>query len=216
MIAPAGAGMPVKYAACHFGFSTSIIVLKRASRRPVASANTMATIQPKPRGRPPRPQMKTSTAGATPKLTKSARLSSSAPNLDWALQRARQPAVDAVEQGGDDDERDRHLVAQLDGHADGGQAGAQAEQREEVRHQHAHGDAAVAKQRAGARRRRSLVLQSRQQMDPWDVLALRFDRAATARVPRARAPSDLRSASTVSPPTARWPTATSAPWPGGR
>ena len=86
--------MPVKYSDCHLGFSTSIMVLKRASRRPVASANTSATIQPKPRGRPPSPQMNTITAGATPKLTKSARLSSSAPNLDCALSaRASRPST---------------------------------------------------------------------------------------------------------------------------
>ena len=37
------------------------------------------------------------------------------------LERARQPPVDAIEQGRDDDQRDGHLVALLDGHADGGE-----------------------------------------------------------------------------------------------
>ena len=69
-----------------------MVALKRASRRPPEIANTIAAIQPplfsscscqKYRIRP----------GATPKLTKSARLSSSAPNFDWPLiMRATRPS----------------------------------------------------------------------------------------------------------------------------
>src|SRR5262249_47930241 len=70
-----------------------MVALKRASRRLPEIANTMAAIQPpllsswscqKYRIRP----------GATPKLTKSARLSSSAPNLDCPLiMRATRPSM---------------------------------------------------------------------------------------------------------------------------
>src|SRR6266481_1496823 len=70
-----------------------MVALKRASRRPPLIANTIAAIQPplfnscncqKYRIRP----------GATPKLTKSARLSSSAPNFDWPLiMRATRPSM---------------------------------------------------------------------------------------------------------------------------
>ena len=70
-----------------------MVALKRASRRPPLMANTIAAIQPpffsscscqKYRIRP----------GATPKLTKSARLSSSAPNFDWPLiMRATRPSM---------------------------------------------------------------------------------------------------------------------------
>src|SRR5258708_5656684 len=69
-----------------------MVALKRASLKPPLIANTMAAIQPlscsscscqKYRIRP----------GATPKLTKSARLSSSAPNFDWPLiMRATRPS----------------------------------------------------------------------------------------------------------------------------
>ena len=122
------------------------------------------------------------------------------------LERARQPAVDAVEQGGDDDEGDGQLVARS------------IAMRIAVRP--AHRLSSVKKfgtsmrtgiwlwrNRAGAgggapRPRASAA------SDPCDILALAVVRAATARAPRAPAPSDLRSASTVSPPTARWPTAT--------
>ncbi len=40
------------------------------------------------------------------------------------LEQARNAAVDAVEHCGEHDRRQRQLVAPLDGHADGGQAGA--------------------------------------------------------------------------------------------
>ncbi len=69
------------------------MALKRASRSPMASANTSTAIQPKPFSGVS-PQTNTMTAGATPKLTKSARLSSSAPNLDCAFSaRARRPST---------------------------------------------------------------------------------------------------------------------------
>ena len=107
------------------------------------------------------------------------------------LERAREAAVDAVEQGGDDDQRDGQLVALLDRHADGGEAGAQAEQREEVRHQHAHGDLAVAEQQPRRRRRRSSSSSLGQQgsMRPLLAFAARQCRPElTARAPRAPAP----------------------------
>src|SRR5258707_9523685 len=69
-----------------------MVALKRASRRPPEIANTIAAIQP------PLPnwcscQKYRISPGATPKLTKSARLSSSAPNFDWPLiMRATRPS----------------------------------------------------------------------------------------------------------------------------
>ena len=134
--------------------------------------------------------------------------------LRLGAQRPRQPAVDTVEQRGDDNERDRILVAQLDGHADRGQPGAEAEQREEVRHQHAHGDAAVAKQDPAPPAALAL-LQPRQHMVHGMSSPFLRPRRYCTRASRSGS-VDLRSASTVSPPTARWPTATNAPWPGGR
>src|SRR6516165_2550370 len=94
VIAPAGAGTPTKKFAAQAGlFGSSAITLKRARRSPVEIANTMAAIQP---ALPSswRPQKYSISAGATPKLTKSARLSSSAPNRDVPLRsRATRPSM---------------------------------------------------------------------------------------------------------------------------
>ena len=76
--------------------------------------------------------MKTKSAGATPKLTKSASESSCSPNLRGGAEIARQAAVDAVEDDGDDDPGDREVEAMLERHADCCQAGAEAEERDEV------------------------------------------------------------------------------------
>ena len=47
MIAPAGAGTPVKKFAANAGlFGSSMVALKRASRRPPLIAKTIAAIQP--------------------------------------------------------------------------------------------------------------------------------------------------------------------------
>src|SRR6266508_3464787 len=93
-MAPAGAGTPVKKFAAQAGLlGSAIITLKRARRSPVQIANTMAKIHP----RLPsscRLQKYNISAGATPKLTKSARLSSSAPKRDVPLSmRARRPST---------------------------------------------------------------------------------------------------------------------------
>src|SRR6202166_2465635 len=93
MTAAAGAGTAGKKFAAKAGLlGSSMVALNRASRRPPAIAYTIAAIQPplfsscncqKYRIRP----------GATPKLTKSARLSSSAPNFDCPLiMRATRPS----------------------------------------------------------------------------------------------------------------------------
>src|SRR5258708_16815724 len=117
-----------------------MVALKRASRRPPLIANTIAAIQPplfnscncqKYRIRP----------GATPKLTKSARLSSSAPNFDWPLI-MRDAAVDAVEHGGEHDRAYRQLHPPFGGQPDRRQPGADREQRDDVGHQHPHRDRA--------------------------------------------------------------------------
>ncbi len=100
------------------------MVLKRASRSPVASANTSATIQPKPRGKPPespneqdhrRRDAEIHEVGQAVELGAEPRL---------RFERARQASVNPIEQGGDDDERNGQLVAQLDRHADGREPGA--------------------------------------------------------------------------------------------
>src|SRR5437016_1394849 len=93
-MAPAGAGMPVKKLPAQAGlFGSSIMTLKRASRSPVEIANTSAAIQPAwPSSC--RPQKYSISAGATPKLTKSARLSSSAPKREVPLSmRATRPSM---------------------------------------------------------------------------------------------------------------------------
>ena len=71
------------------------------------------------------------------------------------LERPCQPPIDAVEQACDDDQRDRQLIAALDRHADRGDAGAETEQREEVRHQQAHRHLALAKEQPAAAPHRS-------------------------------------------------------------
>ncbi len=93
-MAPAGAGMPVKKFPAQAGlFGLSIITLKRASRRPAQIANTSATIQPADLSSC-KPQKYRISAGATPKFTKSARLSSSAPKREVPLSmRARRPSM---------------------------------------------------------------------------------------------------------------------------
>ena len=99
--------------------------------------------------------MKTSTAGATPKLTKSARLSSSAPNLDCAFSaRASRPSTPSS-RAAMTTSAIAMLVALSIAMRMAVSAGAQAEQREEIRHQHAHGNLAVPEQQRAARRRRS-------------------------------------------------------------
>ena len=57
-----------------------------------------------------------------------------------ALEEPRQPAVDAVEDCGEHDGREREIVALLERHADRGEPRAQREQRDDVRHQRAHRD----------------------------------------------------------------------------
>ena len=52
------------------------------------------------------------------------------------LEQARHPAVDAVEQGREYERRHRQIPAMLDAHADGGQAGAEPDQRDDARDQH--------------------------------------------------------------------------------
>ena len=74
-MAPAGAGIPVKKLPAQIGLlGSSIITLKRASRRPAQIAKTSAAIHPADLSSC-RPQKYRINAGATPKLTKSARLS---------------------------------------------------------------------------------------------------------------------------------------------
>src|SRR5215208_2224186 len=86
--------MPTKKLPAQAGrLGSSIITLKRASRSPAQIANTIAAIQP---ALPSScsPQKYRISAGATPKLTKSARLSSSAPNFDVPLSmRATRPSM---------------------------------------------------------------------------------------------------------------------------
>ena len=94
MMAPAGAGTPVKKLPAQAGrFGSSICTLKRASRSAAQIANTIAAIQP----RLPsafRPQKYRMRPGATPKLKKSARLSSSAPKREVPLiMRATRPST---------------------------------------------------------------------------------------------------------------------------
>src|ERR1700722_13235864 len=93
-MAPAGAGMPTKKLAAQAGrLGSSIMTLKRARRSPAAIANTMAAIQPADLSSW-RLQKYSVRPGATPKLTKSARLSSSAPNRDVPLRsRATRPSM---------------------------------------------------------------------------------------------------------------------------
>ena len=70
-----------------------MVALKRASRSPPEIANTIAAIQP-PLFNSCNCQKYRISPGATPKLTKSARLSSSAPNFDWPLiMRATRPSM---------------------------------------------------------------------------------------------------------------------------
>src|SRR5262245_48403871 len=86
--------MPTKKFAAQAGrLGSSIMTLKRASRSPAQIANTMAAIQPTwPSSC--RPQKYRISAGATPKLTKSARLSSSAPKREVPLSmRATRPSM---------------------------------------------------------------------------------------------------------------------------
>ena len=45
------------------------------------------------------------------------------------------PAIDCIENGGQDNRPDRDIVAMLDGHADGGEPGAQCQQREHGRNE---------------------------------------------------------------------------------
>ena len=55
-----------------------------------------------------------------------------------ALQQPRQAAVDAVQNRGEDDGRERQPVTVLERHANAGESGAEREQRDQVRRQRAH------------------------------------------------------------------------------
>src|SRR5680860_1367272 len=94
MIAPAGAGTPTKKAPFQAGRSErSSDTLKRASRSAEQTAKTSTAIQPRLR-RSSSAQLNMMMAGATPKLTKSARLSSSAPKREEAFRsRATCPSM---------------------------------------------------------------------------------------------------------------------------
>src|SRR5215469_9229580 len=84
--APAGAGAPVKNGAAYESASWDASVLKRARRSAQHTAKSSAIAQPKPCSSDNVHKYRTA-AGATPKLTKSDKLSSSAPKLDVALSR---------------------------------------------------------------------------------------------------------------------------------
>ena len=93
-MAPAGAGMPVKKLPAQAGLSgSSIMTLKRASRSAAADREHQRD-DPARDFRSCRPQKYRISAGATPKLTKSARLSSSAPKREVPLSmRAIRPSM---------------------------------------------------------------------------------------------------------------------------
>src|SRR5208282_1966288 len=59
-----------------------------------------------------------------------------------SLQEPRQTAVDAVEDGGEYNCRERENIMVLERHADSGQAGAERQERNDVRHQRAYRNAA--------------------------------------------------------------------------
>ena len=76
-------------------------------------------------------------AGAQPKLTKSARLSSSAPNRDWPLiKRAIRPSMPSSA-AANTIAASAQFKLLLEGQPDGGQPGAQREQRDDIGHQDA-------------------------------------------------------------------------------
>ena len=86
-MAPAGAGTPTKYHACHSGRAgPDSATLNRAKRRAAEIAKISATIHPKDPASSSA-QVNSRIAGATPKLTKSASESSSAPNRDVDLRK---------------------------------------------------------------------------------------------------------------------------------
>ena len=75
-------------------------------------------------------------AGATPKLTKSARRIELGAEARLGLEQPRDAPIDAVEKRREDERGNGQVPAMLDGHADRGQPGAQPEQSEDVGDQH--------------------------------------------------------------------------------
>ena len=143
-MAPIGAGMPTKKLAAHGGRSgSSIMTLKRASRRQTQIANTMAAIQPAGFQIVQAPEIED-------QRRRDAEIDEVRETVEFgteagrSLEEARQTAVDAIEDRREHDPGQRQRIAVFEGHADGGQARAHREQSHEIRRERAHGDAAEA------------------------------------------------------------------------
>ena len=137
-MAPAGAGMPVKKLPAQAGrFGSSICTLKRASRSAAQIANTIAAIQPRLPSALQSPEIKDQARrdAEIDEVREAVELGAEARR---ALDHARDAPVDRIEHRGEHDRAERQLVAPLEREADAGQPGAQREQRDHVRHEHAH------------------------------------------------------------------------------
>ena len=131
--APAGAGTPVKKLPDQSGrLGSSIITLKRASRSAAADrehhardpADVAEVVQAPEIQDQARRAAKVDEIGKAVELGAEARL---------ALDHARDPAVDAVEEGGEHDQAERQFEPLLECEPNRGEARAQREQRDHVR-----------------------------------------------------------------------------------
>ena len=165
------------------------MVLKRASRRPVASANTSADDPAEAARQAAEPPDEHDHGRGHAEVDEVGEAVELGAELGLRLERARQPPVDAVEQGGDRPPARWPSRSAARWPCGWRSAGAQAEQGEEVRHQHAHGDLVVAEQqpaRGGGAPRPPVSAAG----DPW--LSSPSSCRLLQRAPRARARSDLQ------------------------
>src|SRR5262249_38959268 len=79
------------------------------------------------------------------------------PEPGRSLEEPGDTPIEPIQKRGEDDGRKRELPALFNRHPDRRQAGAQAEKREEVRDQHAHGNARVAEEASAAAAARLLL-----------------------------------------------------------
>ncbi len=131
-MAPAGAGMPVKKCTCQGGrFGSSIMTLKRARRSAAAIAKTSAANQPK-LFISWRPQKYRMSAGRHPEIDEVGERIEFGAKPRRAAQHPRDPSIQSIQNGGDNDRDNGDLELAFDRETDRGEAHAQRQQCHEI------------------------------------------------------------------------------------
>ena len=173
--------MPTKKVLRQAGWSgSSSITLKRASRSAQAMANISAAIQPKLFSG-------VQVGEIEHERRRDAEIDEIGERIELgaeprrALERARDPAVEAVEHGGGDDGDDRPFDRALHREADRGQAEAERQQRDEIGHQQPQRHRAGSRARGSAAGRRCERRLRRRRLGSSAIGASRVSSAEMAR-----------------------------------